>query len=35
MYGSIWNGTQRIFGWTVHSHHYGAQYVEHIACSNC
>ena len=35
IYGSIWNGTQRIFGWTVHSHHYGAQYVEHIACSNC
>jgi hypothetical protein len=35
MYGSIWNGAQRIFGWTVHSHHYGAQYVEHITCSNC
>ncbi len=35
MYGSIWNGAQRIYGWTVHSHHYGAQYVEHIVCSNC
>jgi hypothetical protein len=35
MYGSIWNGAQRIFGWTVHSHIYQGTYVPHIVCSNC
>jgi hypothetical protein len=35
MYGSIWNGGRRIFGWTVHSHIYQGTYVAHITCSNC
>jgi hypothetical protein len=35
MYGSIWNGSQRIYGWMVHSHHYGTTYVEHIVCRTC
>jgi hypothetical protein len=35
MYGSLWNGAQRIFGWTVHSHIYQGTYVPHIVCSNC
>ncbi|EEF62976.1 hypothetical protein [Pedosphaera parvula] len=35
MYGSIWNGDQRIYGWIVHSHHYGSTYVEHIICRTC
>jgi hypothetical protein len=35
MYGSIWNGAQRVFGWAVHSHIYQGTYVPHIVCSNC
>lgn len=35
MYGSIWNGSRRLFGWMVHSHVYQGTYVAHIACSNC
>lgn len=35
MYGSIWNGNQRLFGWTVHSHIFQGTYTAHITCSNC
>ena len=34
MYGSIWNGESRIFGWTVHSHIYQGVYTAHIRLLN-
>ena len=35
MYGSIWNGNTRLYGWMVHSYHYGTSYVELITCRTC
>ena len=35
LYGSFWNGNTRLYGWTVHSYHYGASYVELILCRTC
>jgi hypothetical protein len=35
MYGFFWNGSRRVYGWTVHSHIYNGTYVPHIRCNNC
>ncbi len=35
MYGSFWNGNSKLYGWTVHSYHYGTSYVELITCRTC
>ena len=35
MYGFTYQGGVRLYGWTVHSHHEGANYYPHIVCLNC